>query len=397
MDATSMVPFHTYLWKVASRCNLNCTYCYVYNSMDTRWREQPHFMSEAVAAQAARRMREHLEYHQKSDASIVFHGGEPFLGGIELYRMLSRVIGEAFAGSGIRLSVGTQTNLLLFDGHLGDLMLERRMSIGVSLDGPPQINDRNRVDHLGRPSSPRLEESLALLTTPKYRPLFSGFLCVIDPESDPVAVTEYLLSFNPPSIDFLFPLNNHDRPPRPLRMERGATPYADWLVKSYDYWMQRPNETRIRMFQNIMNLLAGAPSLVESFGLNPIDLVVIEANGTLEAVDCLKSTHQGATELGLNVFDHDLDAASRHLKITSRQMGAGGLCHQCQQCPIVKVCGGGYLPTRYSSASLFQNPSVYCRDLQKIIYHIHDSVLLAVASLSGASRPMRSDVGSPRA
>ena len=31
--------------KVASRCNLNCTYCYVYNMGDNSYKLQPKFMS----------------------------------------------------------------------------------------------------------------------------------------------------------------------------------------------------------------------------------------------------------------------------------------------------------------------------------------------------------------
>src|SRR4051812_26690166 len=93
-----VVPFHTFLWKVASRCNLNCTYCYVYNSADRRWSRQPKLMSEKVARQVAVRLREHLEAHGKTDATVNFHGGEPLLGGIDHLRMLVGVIEEELAG-----------------------------------------------------------------------------------------------------------------------------------------------------------------------------------------------------------------------------------------------------------------------------------------------------------
>ena len=79
--AHPIIPFHTFIWKIASRCNLNCSYCFVYNMADQRWREQPAFMSDAVARQTAARVREHCQKHDKRDVSIVFHGGEPLLGG----------------------------------------------------------------------------------------------------------------------------------------------------------------------------------------------------------------------------------------------------------------------------------------------------------------------------
>ena len=36
--------------KVASRCNLNCSYCYVYNQADTTWRDRPSVMSRETFA-----------------------------------------------------------------------------------------------------------------------------------------------------------------------------------------------------------------------------------------------------------------------------------------------------------------------------------------------------------
>ena len=36
------------LLKVVSRCNLNCTYCYMYNGGDETYKKQPKFMSDEV-------------------------------------------------------------------------------------------------------------------------------------------------------------------------------------------------------------------------------------------------------------------------------------------------------------------------------------------------------------
>src|ERR1700691_3034472 len=76
-------PFTAALLKVASRCNLDCDYCYVYKHADQSWRDQPHFMSNATLEQFARRLREYLDLHNLPDFSITFHGGEPLLFGGE--------------------------------------------------------------------------------------------------------------------------------------------------------------------------------------------------------------------------------------------------------------------------------------------------------------------------
>src|SRR6476620_264492 len=106
-----VVPFHTYLWKIASRCNLNCKYCYVYNLADQRWRRQPHFMSEDTARQCACRIREHLQKHDKKDLVIIFHGGEPLWGGIDQLRMLCTIIREELTDYGFQPQLSMQSNL----------------------------------------------------------------------------------------------------------------------------------------------------------------------------------------------------------------------------------------------------------------------------------------------
>lgn len=373
MDASNVIPFGTYLWKIASRCNINCTYCYVYNLADGLWRDQPRFMSEDVARRAASRIRTHCETHEKKNPAIIFHGGEPLMGGVKHLEMLIGVLRETFDRH-YHPTIGIQSNGLLFTPEIGELLLKNQVSVGVSIDGPPEVNDLYRVDHQGRPTSQELEKRLALLTSPRYRNIFSGFLCVVNIKADPVAVTEYLLSFEPSSIDFILPYNNHDHRPDGKETDLEATPYGDWLIRSFDYWSAQNSKTNIRMFNSIISMVCGGPSFVESLGLDPVDVAVVETNGGIEAVDSLKSTFEGATKLGYNVFEHELDTVAADFAFRSRQLGAKTLCEKCRDCEVVDFCGGGYLPNRYSSARGFDNPSVYSSDLEKLIRHIYTAV-----------------------
>jgi uncharacterized protein len=368
--SVAVLPFHTFLWKVASRCNLNCSYCYVYNSADQRWRRQPKLMSAAVARQTALRMREHLLRHGQRQATVSFHGGEPLLGGVRHLEMLCGVLDEAFAGTGIEVSRIMQSNGLLFTPEIGDCLLRHRIKMGVSLDGPPEVNDRYRVDHDGRPTSARLEAKLELLLSPRYAAAYAGILCVIDLSSDPVAVIEYLLSLRPRSMSLLFPLNNHEQRPAGKEHDLAATPYGDWLIACFDVWWRHAASVRVAIFDSILSLLCGGPTCTEAIGLAPVALIAVETNGEIEGLDALKSTFEGATELGLDVFRHDFDTAARHPAVQQRQIGLEALCQSCRQCPVVEICGGGYLPHRYSAERGFANPSVYSSDLKKLIRHI---------------------------
>jgi uncharacterized protein len=334
-------------------------------------------MSAPTARRAAERVREHCERHEKHDVAIIFHGGEPLLGGLDHLQTLVEVIESIFVGSSVRAHIGMQSNGLLFTPEIGDFMLAHNVSIGVSIDGPPEINDRYRVDHQGRGLSARLEEKLHLLASPRYHRVFSGFLIVVNLEADPVQVFDYLRQFEPGGIDYILPYDNYDRRP-PGKDDFEATPYGDWLVRLFDHWFGRYDSIRIREFDSILRMLFGGSSLVESIGPGPVDLVIVETNGDVEGVDSLKGTYDGATVLGLNIFDHDFDTVSQHVAVRKRHLGVSGLCRTCLQCPVVDFCGGGYLPNRYSAALGFDNPSIFCRDLEKIIRHVHARAMTAI-------------------
>ena len=300
----------------------------------------------------------------------MLHGGEPLLAGPAFLHRFGSTVHDAFASSGVRVSLGMQSNGLLFSEDIGHAMLEQNLSIGISIDGPPAVNDLHRVDHQGRPSTRALEEKLRMLLSPAYRRLFRGFLCVVDVSADPLEVFEYLASFEPPGIDFLLPYDNYDNRP-PGKDDLNSTLYADWLIAIFDAWFRSSARVPVRMFDSLLRLVMGGSSLVESVGLDAVDLLVVEANGQIEAVDSLKAAFDGATYLGYNVFDHSIDAALQHASIKTRQAGAAELCGSCRACPVVRYCGGGYLPNRYSAERGFDNPSIYCSDLHKLIRHVH--------------------------
>jgi uncharacterized protein len=372
MDQTNKTyPFHSFLWKVASRCNINCTYCYGYNLGDDTWKALPHFLSPRTARRAAERMREHLEAHGKKDAAIIFHGGEPMMLGTKRLAALVSEVRDVFAGTDLQIKIGMQSNLMLFNETMGELMSSEGISVGVSLDGPQHVNDVYRLDHKGRGTSKRIEAKLKLLLSPRFHHLFSGLLCVVNPETDPEEVLDHFLSFEPHSIDFLLPLNNHDSPPKGHEGGSQDTLYGDWMIRCFNHWIASGTRTRVRYFESIIRMLCGNSTSVESIGLLPVDIIVVETNGAIEAVDSLKSAFSGAAQLGFSVHSHSFDEVAAHYAVRIRQLGADGLCETCQRCKVVDVCGGGYYPHRYSKANGFSNPSVYCADLMKLIGHIN--------------------------
>jgi uncharacterized protein len=374
-------PFRQFVVKLHSRCNLACDYCYMYEMADQSWRGRPRSMAPAVVDHVATRIADHAHAHGLREVELILHGGEPLLAGPEAIRHTVTAV-RAAAGPDVTVTAGVQTNGTLIDDEFLRLFDELAVRVAVSLDGDAAGHDLHRRHADGRGSHAEVRAGLERLTAPRHRHLFSGLLSTVELAGDPVATYEALLEFAPAGVDFLLPHGNWDTPPPGLRPDGTATPYGDWLVAVFDRWYAAPaRETRIRLFGEIIRLLVGAPSRTEEVGLSPVAMAVVETDGSIEQVDTLKSAYEGATGTGHHVARDAFDALLLMPPIVARQIGERALAPICRSCEISRVCGGGLYPHRYRAGSGFRNPSIYCRDLIRLITHIRNTVAAEVAKL----------------
>lgn len=363
--------------KVHSRCNLACTYCYVYEGPDQSWRERPRAVPARVMDAAARRIGEHAEAHQLHDVHVNLHGGEPLLSGtgllVRYVAAVRRAVAER-AGESCRVHVTMQTNGTLLTDAVVRELADAGIRIGVSLDGGLARHNKGRVDRRGRPAWPAATRGLRILR--RHPDSYAGILCTIDPSTDAVEVYESLLTFAPPSLDLLLPHANWTAPP-----SGAGDPalYGRWLATVFDQWFDAGRvRTAIRLFTEIIGLLMGLPSATEAVGTSPVVAVVVDTDGAIEQVDSLKTTYAGAPVTGFDVFRHPFDLALDHPGIAARQLGLAALSSTCRDCPLVEVCGGGNYAHRFRADSGFLNPSVYCQDLDHLIRHIAGRLSAAV-------------------
>jgi uncharacterized protein len=365
------VPLRQFVLKVHSRCDLACDHCYVYYAADQSWRDRPVAMSDETIAWAAQRIAEHVKTHQLSGVQVVLHGGEPLLAGIPRLRLIVETLRSALDGL-CDLDLRIHSNGVRLDDEFLKLFAEFDVKVGVSIDGYRAANDRHRRYVSGRSSYDQVVRAIGRLRAESYRHLYAGLLCTIDLSNDPVAVYESLLSLDPPRIDFLLPHATWDSPP--TRPNGTETAYADWLIAIFDRWYADGMPVQVRTFDSIIMMAHGGNSLTEALGLSFSDLAVIETDGTYEQADSLKVAFAGASATGYSVYSHSLDVLREHPGMSARQRGLEGLCETCRSCNVVTICGGGLYAHRYRSGAGFDNPSVYCADLMKLIGYIGQEI-----------------------
>lgn len=372
MAGHKATPFRQFILKVHSRCNLSCSYCYVYEMADQSWRQLPKRMSTEVASRTVERIAEHAEVHDLATIDVILHGGEPLLAGAE---WLAWLVDSLRAGLPARINVSVQTNGTLLDRSMLETLKSLGVRVGVSLDGDAEAMARHRRYVSGRNSFGAVADALHLLESPEFLECYSGLLCTIDVRNDPVKTYEALLEFHPPAIDLLLPHANWSSPPP-------GTGYAEWLISVFERWYCAPRqETRIRVFGELIQLALHQPGAVEGLGVSPSTLVVVDTDGSIKQLDSLSATYPGAADTGLHVSSNSFDDALYHPTTVARQIGVAALSPECRTCKVMEICGGGLYTHRYRQGTGFRNPSVYCEDLMRLITHVRTRVMSDLSRL----------------
>jgi uncharacterized protein len=360
MSTPVELPIFTFvLVKLASRCNINCTYCYWFRDPAV-YNKPPVLTLEAENAFCAR-LEEHIREFRLACFQLVFHGGEPLL--FPKYRFidLQKKLREIEFRTGCRIERGVTTNAILLDEEWANLFRTNGVQVTVSLDGPPEINDKYRVDFKGRGTIAATLRGIDCLRAAGIDP---GLISVCNPSTDPERVLAYVVEeLGIKQFDILPPDATHsDHPP----------PIADYFIKLFDVWFDRYAErgVRISTLDAMIRGLTGHLSVSDTIGLGPIDTVTLMTDGSLEALDVLRIAGPGSTASNLNVRTNTLQDIQNEPVWREALHASTNLAEACLACEFLDSCGGGHLAQRWSAERRFDNPSVYCESWKQILGHI---------------------------
>ena len=139
--------FHVLTKPTGAVCNLDCTYCF-FLSKEALYPGSAFRMSDETHEQYIRQL---LEAHQTEQVTIAWQGGEPTLMGLGFFRRTMDLV-EKHKRPGQVFEHTLQTNGTLIDEEWTAFFAEHDFLIGLSMDGPAEIHDAQRVDKGGKGS-----------------------------------------------------------------------------------------------------------------------------------------------------------------------------------------------------------------------------------------------------
>ena len=373
-----MAHFYHFVIKVASRCNLACDYCFMYEHEDQSWRSMPSIMSREDFEQTLNRIAEYtkIEFVEGDRFRFILHGGEPLLVG---EKKLLWMVERAREILGDNVDLGMQTNGTLLTSSMLESLEKYSFGIGLSLDGPKSHNDTHRLTHDKKSSFESTENALKLLTQYQH---FGGILAVIDPYNSPRELLDYFHKMGVVDVDLCVPYASHDVPHLGL-IQPGL--FSDWLKDCFDYWFENYQDMKIRWFESTLGMMIGSPSQVDTSGEYEQFLLTIDTDGSYRN-DYLRIVEDGASFLGSDIWKASISelADSEKLRELDGVINGESLCDTCLNCRNRDVCGGFWWTSRLKEGDL-DNVSVYCDELMSFFDHIketHSNPLIALQNLA---------------
>jgi uncharacterized protein len=363
-----MVEIDTILLKVASQCNINCGYCYVYNMGDDSWADMPNFITQDTIKAVSKELEE-LRANQQRPFAIVLHGGEPLLLGARRLETLLYALRKAIPED---YCMSIQTNGMLISDKILNLCSEFKTSISVSLDGPEITHDANRVGHNGEGTFHRVLKGIEKLRSHSDASfLFAGLLAVIDPNSNPHVIYDFFKSIGASNVDFLYRDGNHDKLPFG-KNSLHSIEYGTWLASLLDIYLADQTPIKIRILDDMIRLALGGIGIKEGIGITDFGIAVIDTDGTITKNDTLKSSYKGADRFlgNWNIHTHRLTELFSSSEFTEAHELQRPTSLICQACPELQTCGGGMPLHRWKTGTEYANPSIYCNDQLHLIHKV---------------------------
>jgi len=284
--STLRAPFHVLAKPTGPICNLDCQYCF-FLSKEALYPGDRFRMSDDLMAEY---LRQYIGSQPDGEVTVAWQGGEPTLMGVDFFRR-AVAVAESVRRPGQLLQHTIQTNGTLLTDEWCELLARHRFLVGISIDGPPDLHDRYRVDKRGGPTSDKVLRGLTLLQS---HGVDVNVLCTVHAANQdrPLEVYRYFrdqlgLTF----IQFI-PIvereNDTGFQEGDTVTDRSVDPVA-WgmfLAAVFDEWVTRDvGAVFVQLFDAALASWCGLPSTLCIFRETCGDALALEHNGDLYSCD----------------------------------------------------------------------------------------------------------------
>ena len=380
--------FHVLAKPTGAVCNLACSYCFFLDK-ELLYPGSPFRMSDEVLENYIRQL---IEGHQTPQVTVAWQGGEPTLMGLDFFRRAIE-LQEKYRRPGMTFENTIQTNGTLLDDEWCEFLKEHDYLVGLSLDGPRELHDANRVNKNGMGTFNRVMRGLRLLQ--KHDVEFNILTTVNRINADyPLEVYRFLRDEVGTEWIQLIPIVERlDSDGLALRQEgsdvseRSVLPeqFGRFMTTIFDEWVRNDvGAVFVQTFEAAARNWLGLPSGMCVFNENCGDALALEHNGDVYSCDHFVEPKY---RLGNILETQMVELLGRDEQQQFGRDKSESLPGQCRSCEVRFACHGECPKSRFAVTTAGEPGLHYlCAGWYQFFTHI-DEPLQRLAAVLRQGRP----------
>ncbi len=329
-----MPPVNILIKPVSSACNMSCTYCF-YRDVSAK---RSCAYTGALSLERMEQIIVSAMAYAQGDCTFAFQGGEPTLAGLDFYREVL-LLEQRHRRPSVQIHNTIQTNGLCIDEAWARFFAENDFLVGLSLDGPPELHDRNRRGADGGGTCRQVLRTAQLFD--RFQVPYN-ILCVVTGQN--ARSIQRIYNFYKKQhfqwLQFIPCLEPLDQEPGLEAYHLSCEAYGDFLIRIFDLWLQdlrRGVYVSVRHLDNWLSILLGEPPEACNMTGHCSVQYVIEGDGGIYPCDFYVLDQWRLGTVGQSSFAEmqRCETARRFVDVSLQ------VPEQCRTCPIYPICRNG--------------------------------------------------------
>ncbi|MGA7871223.1 MAG: cyclophane-forming radical SAM/SPASM peptide maturase GrrM/OscB [Candidatus Binatus sp.] len=350
-------------------CNLDCTYCYLPE------RDSKRRMSDATLNRV-------FEFVFSSGIveqgfTVVWHAGEPMVLPIAYYERAIEIV-SAHNPGGLQVGHSFQTNGVLIDDAWCEFFKAHRVNVGVSVDGPAFLHDRNRKTRKGGGTHHRVMEGIRRLQSNEVP---FHVISVLTGESLDYADELFDFYIENEIREIAFNIEEIEGPHAGSTLVGAGVDdrFRRFIGRVFELVARDDSAISVREFDSLIPMILGSGGKDNDFPPTqenaPCAILSVDCEGNFTTYSPellgLKSSHYGDFAIG-NVNTDTLASAINSEKFQRMSSDiARGLSKCRETCEYYSLCGGGAPVNKYfENGSFDSTETMFCRLNRKAIVDV---------------------------
>jgi len=333
--------FQVFVKPIGSICNLDCHYCYYLEKEHLYPRGESFRMPDDVLEEY---IFQHIEASPDPVIRFSWHGGEPTLLGLDYFRRIVE-LHRRHQPPGRRIANGIQTNGTLLDDDWCRFLAAEGFTVGLSLDGPPDMHDRHRLTRDGEPTHELAMQGFRLLQRHRVP---TDILCVVNAHNVrfPLQVYRFFKMIDAQHISFLPMVES--QPDASGGINPLSVPSEAWgafLCTIFDEWRDHDiGRVKVQIFEEAARTAFDQEHSLCIFRPTCGDIPVVEHNGDFYSCDHYVDVEHRLGNIMETPLVELLESPAQRAFGRAKLEALPGYCMRCE---VRAMCKGGCPKNRF--------------------------------------------------